>query len=212
MRTPDIPMEPGKLVMLVYCAIRTGIDRALRVRTSYDWDEEVSKDGLFAAGLSVLEILFKTQRVSPNLQTYLAFSGESYFVRITPKNHELSIWQHFFGWWMVVTAASGGFESKEATTLDVEHDFDEQWRAGLVLQTLMRYGADLQLTLKIELGETLSGRGGDLWLAYTLEMIPDAGKVLELEVAVNLKTRLIIDSCSYPYARPGEWNFPRRRR
>ena len=76
-------------------------------------------------------------------------------------------------------------------------DHFEQYEAGLVLECFIRNGADLYLTLKIEDGREILTGADDAWLAYTMEMNPDSGKPLELDVAVNMGTRLRVDR--YPY-------------
>src|SRR5207244_2003776 len=68
---------------------------------------------------------------------------------------------------------------------------------GFVLECFIRNGADPYLALKIEDGREIPTEADDAWLAYTMEMIPDGGKPLELDVVVNLGTRLLIDD--YPY-------------
>ena len=76
-------------------------------------------------------------------------------------------------------------------------DHFEQYNAGLVMERFIRNGADLYLALKIEDGREIPTVADDAWLAYTMEMVPDGGKPLELEVVMNLGTRLRIDN--YPY-------------
>jgi hypothetical protein len=73
----------------------------------------------------------------------------------------------------------------------------EQYEVGFVLECFITNGADIYLALKIEDGRELPTSCDDMWLAYTIEMIPDGGNPLELEVVVNLGTRLLVDN--YPY-------------
>ena len=73
----------------------------------------------------------------------------------------------------------------------------KQYATGLLLECFIKNGADLYLALKIEDGREIPTDADDAWLAYAVEMIPDGGKPLELDVVVNLETRLLVDS--YPY-------------
>lgn len=209
----DMPLESDNLAMLVYCAIGTAIGRVfwkLSSTTSagedddnndddYD-DDDGDRDSLIVAGVSFLRHLFEHQIVSPNLLTHLAFGAEFGFIRIAAGNQRLSIWQHFLCWWVTVAAAFGDFESEGDTGSDHElsNDSSEQSETSFVLETFIRNGADLQLALKIEDREEESpGDFDDIWLAYTLEMVPDGGESLELDVVVNLETRM--DLSTYPY-------------
>lgn len=76
-------------------------------------------------------------------------------------------------------------------------DYSEQCEAGYVLECFLRNGADMYLAVKIGDGREIPTVLDDAWLAYTMEILPDGGKSLEVEVVVNLETRLLVDK--YPY-------------
>ncbi len=77
-------------------------------------------------------------------------------------------------------------------------DPSEQNETGLILECFMRRGADLDMALKIEDGkEVIPSAADDTWLAYTMHMILNGGKPMEMDVVVNMGTRLLVDD--YPY-------------
>lgn len=224
----EMPLESDALAMLAYLAIllATGISNFSIEKFPLD------RDTMSVTGLGFLEHILEQQILSPNLLTYLAFSGDDSIVRIAAGNQRLSLWQHFLCWWAAVAAASGDFEkrnpdswdgrsersltlesSERGTTSDDEQsetsfeldsaegdtdsddypprDPTEQSDVGLVLECFIRNGADLHLSLRIEDGREIPTGADDAWLAYAMEIIPNGGKPLELDVAVNLSTRRI---------------------
>jgi len=213
-RVHDRPLEPDTLAVLVYCAI-AGILPILwgsgsTSNSGGDGDDDESDDGsdnndypdyLRHPSVVFLRHLFEQQIVSPNLPTHLAFGGGVGCFRITAGHQRLSIWQHFLCFWVTMAAVSGDFASEGDISSEYESSNypDERWRASSVLDTFIRNGADLQLTLKI--GDPSSCKAqfsyGDV-LAYPLEMVPDDGEAIELYVVIDIALR---DACDdgYPY-------------
>ncbi|KAM7186281.1 hypothetical protein V8F33_011877 [Rhypophila sp. PSN 637] len=77
-----------------------------------------------------------------------------------------------------------------------QRDPSEQNEVGSVLECFIRNGADVHLALKIEDGRKVTGED-DEWLAYFMQITLHGGKPMELEVVVNLETRLMFGH--YPY-------------
>jgi hypothetical protein len=225
----EMPLESDKLVMLVYCAIGAGIGRVIWRPTSTIGadDEDNYLKASKAAGLVFLRHLFEQNVVSPNLLTHLAFGGEFGFIRIAAGNQQLSIWQHFLCWWVTAAAASGDFisgrdtnaedepfnnpsepfsdfESESGTTSEDEpfNDPIEQHATSFVLETLIRNGANLQLTLKIEDEGHVPTDADDMWYSNALKMLLDCGETLALNVVLNVESRMEFDA--YPYRVPNE--------
>lgn len=199
-RIHDKPLEPDKLAMLVYFAIGAGVGRV--VWTSCE-DGDTDLGTSVAAGILLLRHLFKQQIVSPNLVTHLAFGGEFGFIRIAAGNQRLSIWQHFICWWATAAAASGEFETEgdASSGRKSSKNSGEQSIVGSVLETFIENGADLQLMLKITDRGVVDSAADDIWLAYTLEMVPyDGEAALELDVVLNTEGRMALTD--YPYGPP----------
>ncbi|SPO03403.1 uncharacterized protein DNG_06086 [Cephalotrichum gorgonifer] len=215
----EIPLEPDILTMSAYYAIGAGIGRVFWERTFRNGadDHDPDEDALRAAGLFFLRHLFEQQVVFPNSLTHLAFGAEFGFIRIAAGSQQLSIWQHFLCWWATVAAASGDFESEgdtgpkcdssnDPSEADSDWDYEslidpiEQSQVGAVLETFIRNGADLQLALKIGDGAYVPTGADDLWVAYTLEIIPHGGEALQLDVVMNVLSRMELRR--YPYALP----------
>lgn len=220
-RIHDMPIEPEKLAMLAYYAAAVGIGQVFgEKRASERADDDVDSSALRRSGLRFLRHLFEQHILSPNLLTHLAYGGEFGFVRIAAANQPLSIWQHFFCWWVTVVATSGEFgpdmDSRTAIeTLSkdrLEHirkctynPSKQQSATGMVLQTFITNGADLLLTLKIANSKQLETRSvpDDIWIQYFLEMTTHGGEALQVEVVVNLGCRLDPAECNvYPYGPP----------
>lgn len=101
-----------------------------------------------------------------------------------------------------MAAASGDFEPEEDTSPDHEpSDYaSEQFEASFILRTFIKNGADPRLTLKIDDGRDVPTYADDMWLSYAVELIPYGEETLELDVVVNLETRM--ELTSYPYGPP----------
>ncbi|KAH6720649.1 hypothetical protein BKA61DRAFT_595271 [Leptodontidium sp. MPI-SDFR-AT-0119] len=222
----EMPLESDKLIMLVYCAIGAGIGRVIwEPWPTVAGDEGSSDVALKAAGLLFLRHLFERKIASPNSLTYLAFGSEFGFIRIAARSQQLSIWQHFLCWWVTAAAASGDFISEKETSFDdvplnnfrkPTSDFeskrysaaenepfnstDEQYVTRFLLEAFIRNGADLQLALKIEDSGEVPHCSDDTWYSYDLEIVPDGGETLVLDVVLNILSRMEVGS--YPYGVP----------
>ena len=211
-RVRDVPLDQESLSMLVYCAIGAGLGRATWQRNpttnadhNNDDDDDDGDGGEVAsrtASLRFFRHLLEQEIVSPNSLTHLAYGGEFGFIRIAAGNQRLSIWQHFLCWWATVAAASGDFEPERDTSDYEPSDYaSEQFEASSILRIFIENGADLRLTLKIHDGKDVPTYADDIWLSYALELIPDDGEPLELDVVVNLNTRRDLGP-TYPYGPP----------
>ena len=208
-RGRDVPLDPDSLSMLVYCAIGVGLGRVTweRKRTTNADDDDDDDGALRTAGLRFLRHLLEREIVSPNSLTHLAYGGEFGFIRIAAGNQRLSLWQYVLCWWATVAAASGDFEPGADTSDHEPSDYaSEQFEASFILKTFIENGADLRLALKIDDGRDVPTYADDMWLSYALEVIPDGGEPLELDVVVNLKTRMELGP-SYPYGPPKQRRY-----
>lgn len=205
-RIHDMPMEPEHLAMLAYYAIATGIDIFFWgiMASEYGDDDAVDLLASGCSGLNFLRQLFEQKIVSPDQLTHLAYGSESGLFRIAAGSQPLSIWQHFFCWWITAVAVSGQFgpEMDSSSAIEVsskdeqwhsrECTYDpskQQWASEMVLQTFITNDADLLLAIKIRNAKELDQFNDDLWIRLFLEIIPNGGEMLEVEVVVNLELR-----------------------
>jgi hypothetical protein len=209
------PLEPENLAMLVYCAIGVCIGRTfwgLRANATGNEPDINDVANLNGIGHLYLQHLFEKQIVSPNQVTRLAFGGEFAFIRIAARDQQLTIWQHFLCWWLVVATASGDFGPESGPEGDTDSESGDkpeeisayswgQSGATWVLHTLIKHGADLHLALKIDGGwDAPQTHADDVWVEFTVEMVPEGGEAVNLDVVMNLQTRMELPD--YPYGPP----------
>lgn len=202
----ELPLDSDSLVMLAYCAIATGVGRFFWAEGSIedgddnegDVDNDLSGTDISITGCAFLKYLFHQKFMSPNLPTRLAFGSQFASVRIAIGSQQLSLWQHFFCWWATVSAASGDFEVHDRNSAGTS---EEEGMVCLLMAIFIENGADLKLALKIGDRRQVPTGAGEVWLAYTLELVADGDNVKELDVVVNIHNRACRE-VEFPYGPP----------
>ncbi|KAH9883760.1 hypothetical protein F4778DRAFT_765090 [Xylariomycetidae sp. FL2044] len=204
------PLETEKLIAFVYCVIGYSIGRCVDSRINYQLENPDSFDWQELRDYShtFLHALFQLRIVSPSLPTDYGFGAEINFVRIASGHQPLSIWQHFLCWWIVATASWGEFdelkEKEKATHLaEADQSRDDHLSTfrhvgvGLVLAMFIKFGAELELSLSIKYRGEIAPEEDDAFIAYTVEIFTKHQECLQVDVAVDLGSRLTF--ADYPY-------------